>query len=107
MPTTREGFKAIVDGLDLATTGGQATFKAMMDLQGGFANLVPALESTSAAINQAAIDLASLRKSLADKYAAPNERVRGRQPARSPETPSRRLGSLRLRYSQRVPGGKR
>ena len=47
MPTTREGFRAVVDGLDLATVGGQATFKAMMDLQGVFANLVPAIDSLS------------------------------------------------------------
>lgn len=47
MPTTRDGFKDIVDGLDLNTLAGQATFKSLMDLQGGFATLVPVLDAAS------------------------------------------------------------
>jgi hypothetical protein len=62
MPTTREGFRAVVDGLDLATVGGQATFKAMMDLQGVFANLVPAIDSSATSVEA----LAAAAKELAD-----------------------------------------
>lgn len=71
MPTTREGFKAIVDGLDLATTGGQATFKAMMDLQGGFANLVPAIAETALATE----DAAAAARALADAAALLSDRM--------------------------------
>jgi len=70
MPKTREEFRAMVDGLDLATTGGQATFKAMMDLQGGFANLVPAITDVSTAVTDAAEALAKDRAAL---IAARNE----------------------------------
>lgn len=61
LPTTREAFRDIVDGLDLATVGGQATFKALMDLQGGFAALTPSLEDVAKAAADAAKDLASAR----------------------------------------------
>jgi tape measure domain-containing protein len=73
MPTTREGFRAMVDGLDLATVGGQATFKAMMDLQGGFANLVPAIDSmavASAVAAEAAKAEAEAAKAAAEAFAA-------------------------------------
>ena len=71
MPTTREGFKAIVDGLDLATVGGQATFKALMDLQGGFANLVPAIAETAVATE----DAAAAARALADAAALLSDRM--------------------------------
>jgi hypothetical protein len=59
MPTTRDGFKDLVDGLDLNTLAGQATFKSLMDLQGGFATLVPAIEDVAATSKKAAEELAN------------------------------------------------
>jgi len=62
MPTTREGFRALVDSLDLATVGGQTSFKSLMDLQGVFANLVPAIDSSATSVEA----LAAAAKELAD-----------------------------------------
>lgn len=72
MPTTREGFRAIVDGLDLTTIGGQATFKALMDLQGGFAALTPAIEEATKALAAARLDTAT---SAADQAMSSLERA--------------------------------
>lgn len=49
MPTTRAGFRAVVESLDLSTDAGRSTFKALMDLQGVFASLTPTIEDTAAA----------------------------------------------------------
>lgn len=47
MPTTRQGFRDLVDSLDLSTASGGAAFKALMDLQGAFAALTPEIESAA------------------------------------------------------------
>lgn len=60
-PKTREGFRALVDAQDLTTTAGQATFKALMGLQGAFAELVPAMEAAAAAVTEVAVTAAQLR----------------------------------------------
>lgn len=49
MPTTRQGFRDLVDSLDLSTTAGRSTFKALMDVQGAFASLTPTIEDAAAA----------------------------------------------------------
>lgn len=51
MPTTRDGFRDLVDSLDLTTANGQGTFKALMSLQDAFASLVPAIDSLSSSAN--------------------------------------------------------
>jgi hypothetical protein len=48
MPTTRQGFKDLVNSLDLSTTAGQGTFAALMSLQAGFAALTPTLDDVAA-----------------------------------------------------------
>lgn len=47
VPATREAFKGIVESLDLATEAGQKQFAALMNLQGVFADLVPATEAAT------------------------------------------------------------
>ncbi|AWL04287.1 DUF4214 domain-containing protein [Massilia oculi] len=49
---TREEFKNIVLGLDLATEAGAKQFSALMNLQAGFAQLYPTTESLTAAIRE-------------------------------------------------------
>lgn len=49
LPTTRQGFRDLVDSLDLSTTAGQGTFGALMSLQGAFAALTPTLDDVAAA----------------------------------------------------------
>lgn len=41
VPESREAFRALVEGLDLATEAGQEQFAALINLQGVFADLVP------------------------------------------------------------------
>ena len=42
MPTTRQGFRELVDSLDLSTEAGRAAFAALMSVQGAFAGLTDA-----------------------------------------------------------------
>ena len=80
MPTTREGFRALVDGLDLSTIGGQATFKALMDLQGAFASLVPAISETTDALQKAqAAQLSKNQETQANQISKYLEYVRKQQ----------------------------
>lgn len=63
MPRTREGFRDLVDSLDLTTANGQGAFKALMDVQGAFAGLTPALNDAASAAAllgtaQSAVDVA-------------------------------------------------
>lgn len=54
MPTTREGFRALVDGLDLTTESGQAMFASLMQLVPGMDKYLSALEAQRTASEQAA-----------------------------------------------------
>lgn len=49
MPTTRQGFRDLVDSLDLNTDSGRSAFQALMNIQGAFAALTPTLEDAAAA----------------------------------------------------------
>lgn len=49
MPTTRQGFRDLVDSLDLSTDSGRNTFTSLMTLQSAFAALTPTLEEAAAA----------------------------------------------------------
>lgn len=62
MPTTRDGFRDLVDSLDLTTANGQGTFKALMDVQGAFAALTPVMDE--AAANAASSEQLSLASKL-------------------------------------------
>lgn len=54
MPMTREGFRALVDGLDLTDAAGQAAFAALMQLVPGMDQYLTALEAQRTASEQAA-----------------------------------------------------
>lgn len=54
MPTTREGFRSLVDGLDLTSESGQAAFAALMQLVPGMDQYLTALEAQRTASEQAA-----------------------------------------------------
>ncbi|MGB4064257.1 MAG: hypothetical protein WBK19_10570 [Azonexus sp.] len=49
MPTTRQGFRDLVDSLDLSTEAGRTAFTVLMGLQGAFASLTPTIEEATAA----------------------------------------------------------
>lgn len=49
MPSTRQGFKDLVNSLDLSTAAGQSSFAALMALQAGFAALTPSIDDVTAA----------------------------------------------------------
>lgn len=49
MPTTRQGFRDLVDSLDLSTDSGRNTYTSLMTLQSAFAALTPTLEDAAAA----------------------------------------------------------
>ncbi|MER2537635.1 MAG: hypothetical protein ABTQ26_00185 [Azonexus sp.] len=75
MPTTREGFRALVDGLDLTTLSGQITFKGLMDLQSGFSALTPAMDSASTAVEKLTITAQQMESATAtlSKYLTPGQ----------------------------------
>jgi hypothetical protein len=54
MPTTREGFRALVDAIDLTTAAGQAQFAALMQLVPGMDQYLAALEAQRSASEAAA-----------------------------------------------------
>jgi len=54
MPTTREGFRALVDAIDLTTAAGQAQFAALMQLVPGMDQYLQALEAQRSASEAAA-----------------------------------------------------
>lgn len=55
MPTTREGFRDLVEAQDLTTTAGQQTFVALMNVQGAFADLTPAMNAAATAAEALAV----------------------------------------------------
>ena len=63
VPSSREAFRSLVEGIDLATEAGQEQFGALINLQGVFAELVPATEDLTNASRSAA-DIATERLGL-------------------------------------------
>ena len=63
VPASREAFRSLVEGIDLATESGQQQFGALINLQGVFAELVPATEALAAA-SRSASDIAAERYNL-------------------------------------------
>ena len=53
MPDSREGFRAIVESLDLTTQAGINTYSALLNLAPAFATLTDAVKTTQAEINKA------------------------------------------------------
>ena len=64
LPTTRAGFKALVESQDLTTESGRKTFTTLLAVSGAFAELVPALESTAKSARELAAE--GLQKQLDD-----------------------------------------
>jgi tape measure domain-containing protein len=67
---TRQEFRQIVLGLDLATDAGARQYAALMDLQGAFAQVTPEIQDVTK-------DLTSYRESLTDAYNAESEAIQG------------------------------
>ena len=62
--TTREQFKAVVQGLDLGSAAGTRQYAAMMNLQESFAQVTPAIDDLSKSLSA----IASERKDLQGQY---------------------------------------
>lgn len=67
---TRQEFRQVVLGLDLATDAGARQYAALMDLQGAFAQVTPEIQDVTK-------DLTSYRASLTDAYNAESEAIQG------------------------------
>jgi hypothetical protein len=67
---TRQEFRQIVLGLDLATDAGARQYAALMDLQGAFAQVTPEIQEVTK-------DLTSYRESLTDAYNAESDAIQG------------------------------
>lgn len=63
VPTTREAFRALVEGIDLTTEAGQKQFAGLVSLSEVFADLVPLTKELSANAAEAAMSL--LERSVA------------------------------------------
>jgi hypothetical protein len=50
LPTTRDGFRALVDAQDLTTASGRSTYALLINLAAAFAQLVPAANAATAAV---------------------------------------------------------
>lgn len=74
VPTTRAGFRVLVDGLDKTTSAGQETFTALMSLQDAFGQVADAAEATAKTSAEAAArkaaDAESVLRDSYDRYAS-------------------------------------
>lgn len=68
LPTTREAFRQLVDAQDVTTESGRRNYLALLNLSGAFAEAVPAIEGTTAALRTAS-DVANERKRLETELA--------------------------------------
>lgn len=76
MPKTRDGFRDLVDGLKTTTDSEIATYAAVIQLSGAFAELVPTLTTSTAAIAAMAVTAEQLNnaKSALSSYLNPAQR---------------------------------
>lgn len=68
LPTTREAFRSIVEGLDLTTASGQSTFVSLMNVQGAFISVTGAADTASAAVANLALSSMSGYEAFVAKY---------------------------------------
>ena len=54
LPSTRDGFRSLVDAQDLSTESGRKTYAALMGLQGAFASLIPVTKTLDSVATDAA-----------------------------------------------------
>ncbi|WP_367847001.1 phage tail length tape measure family protein [Rhodoferax sp. WC2427] len=69
LPTTRDGFRDLVDSQDLATASGQATYLTLLNLSGAFAAITPTADAAAAAVEAAAKVQADALQAQADAAA--------------------------------------
>ena len=70
MPTTREGFRALVEAQDLATQAGQATFVALLNLAPAFASVTQEAVGASEAVSNLADALSAASEAEASRLTA-------------------------------------
>ena len=68
MPTSIEGFRALVDSLDLNDQASQALFASLLQVSPQFARLINAIDSTADAATKAAKDAEDAAKAIADAF---------------------------------------
>jgi hypothetical protein len=68
MPTTRKGFRELVDSLDLSTESGRGTFAALMSIQSAFAQLTPTIEQADQALKDTLQSQINYSQSLIDGF---------------------------------------
>lgn len=74
MPTTRQGFRDLVDSLDLSTDAGRTTFAQLMSLQSAFAALTPTLEDAATAAKAMQVAAQEMQaQQIGNYYAAMRE----------------------------------
>ena len=66
LPTTREGFRQLVEAQDLNTEAGRNTYAALLKLNPAFASVVAATESLGTAADQSAASVAKAAQAMAD-----------------------------------------
>lgn len=64
LPDSREGFRDLVESLDLTTESGQKSFATLMGLSGAFASVTEAVEAEAKAQADAAIEIARKRAAM-------------------------------------------
>lgn len=70
LPTTREGFRALVEAQDLTTEAGRASYAALLNVADAFAAVVPVTEAAAAAVSEAADLEAERTRALSDAKGA-------------------------------------
>jgi phage-related minor tail protein len=68
VPSSKESFRAMVEGLDLATASGQGMYTALMQMAPAFAQVTDAANAAVEAARQAAQQAADARQGLWDSY---------------------------------------
>ena len=64
LPTTREGFRALVESQDLTTAAGQQAYATLIRVAGAFAELVPAADSATTATEEVVAAVVRMPKEL-------------------------------------------
>lgn len=80
LPDSKAAFRALVEGLDLTTAAGQATFAGMMSLSGAFAQMADtaqaAADATRAAADATRAAVAEMAANLSDAFREAQARIK-------------------------------
>lgn len=77
VPTSREAFRALVEGIDLTTEAGQKQFAGLIALNEVFAELVPATEAAASAVESLTDSAKNAYDSLSNSISAERARIQG------------------------------